>query len=230
MERRIKLDAAELVKAESTIYFSDGSYATCKDLCQEKDTIFVIAHKDGMDKDIQINVDQLLPFGADYYAFDREAFSNIPVSFWYSYLSQMLTEPTEYDISVIAHIQDFLTKVIRPAKMGKVSELQGKVRPGDVLYYIEDGKAYPTIVRNVKNNIAETIYMYDSLKISDCDKYNLDLNDGEIRHIATRNYPSIRHVLAEVEQNSAGNISGNIRPFLNEDVAAQMIDLLIKES
>ncbi|WP_137578808.1 hypothetical protein, partial [Escherichia coli] len=105
MERRIKLDAAELVKAESTIYFSDGSYATCKDLCQEKDTIFVIARKDGVDEDIQINVDQLLPFGADYYAFDREAFSNIPVSFWYSYLSQMLTEPTDYDISVIAHIQ-----------------------------------------------------------------------------------------------------------------------------
>ncbi|MCW6598889.1 hypothetical protein [Yersinia ruckeri] len=228
MERRIKLTEADVPK-HMIIHFADGTSATIRDYEYEKGTLFILA-KGYEEELIKINVDQLLPFGKDFYAFGSAEFEQIPVGFLYSHLSHLLKDPTDYDISVLAHLHSFLDTIVKPAKMGKVSELQGKVLPGDVLYYLEDGKAYPTIVRNVKNNVAETIYMYDSMKISDCDKYNLDLNDGEIRHIATRDYPSIRHVLAEVEQNSAGNITGNIRPFLNEDVAAQMIDSLVKES
>lgn len=229
MERRIKLDS-ESVPVRSVIYFADGNSAIVKGHREDKGVLFVVAKHYEDKTELEINIDQLLPFGNAFYAFGSAEFEQIPISFLYSHISHLLKDPTDYDISVLAHLHSFLNTIVKPAKMGKVSELQGKVRPGDVLYYIEDGKAYPTIVRNVKNNIAETIYMYDSLKISDCDKYNLDLNDGEIRHIATRDYPSIRHVLAEVEMKSANNISGSIRPFLNEDVAAQMIDSLIKES
>lgn len=230
MERRIKLNE-ESVPVRSIIYFADGNSAIVTGHRREQDTLFVVAKHYEEKHELEINIDQLLPFGGAFYAFGSEEFDQIPVAFLYSHISQLLKDPTDYDISVIAHLHSFLDRIIKPAKMGKVSEIvSGSVRPGDVLYYVEGGFAYPTIVRSVKNNVAKAVYVYDSLKLADCDEYSLDLKDGEIRHLATRDYPSVRHVLAEVEKNSMTDISGAIRPFLNPDIAAQMIDTLIKDN
>ncbi|TPG59903.1 hypothetical protein [Ewingella americana] len=227
MERVLRL-TPESIPKKSIIHFADGDSAIVQGSRVELDTTFIIAKHYEKKHEVEINIDQLLPFGNAFYAFDSEDLSKIPYGFIVSFLTSLLTDPSDMDVQLANRIRAFLNASLIPAAMGKLSDLKGKVQVGDILYYVEDGMAYPTIVRSIKNNVAKTLYMYDSLKISDCDEYSLDINDGEIRHIRTREYPSIRHVIAEVSHLCTSNISGKIRPFIDEDIAAQMIDSLIK--